>query len=154
MVRNRLIGLIMKIILPVCFITLKFTGSFIDFMLGLANANVQEDNDIVITQVRDSRNTNHGSNLIELISSLIDYRYRESYETAITDFAVNGSSTAKDSLVTKGSSTLKNLLGKNTVKSFKFRTCVKPKLSEIRNGEAEITYQSLTAQDLLLESLN
>ena len=55
MVRNRLIGLIMKIILPVCFITLKFTGSFIDFMLGFANSNVQEDIDIDTSQVRYSR---------------------------------------------------------------------------------------------------
>ena len=44
----------MKIFLPVCFIALKLTGSFIDFMLGLANTNVQEDIDIPAAQVRDS----------------------------------------------------------------------------------------------------
>ena len=54
-----------------------------------------------------------------------------------------------DSLVSKGTNTLKNLLGKKTVDSFKFRTCVKPKLSENRLGETEIVYESLTAQDLL-----
>ena len=58
-----------------------------------------------------------------------------------------------DFLVSKGtntvSNTLKNLLGKKTIESFKFRTCVKPKLSENRFGQAEIIYESLTAQDLL-----
>ena len=43
---------------------------------------------------------------------------------------------------------MKNLLGKNTVESFKFRTCVRPKLSENAFGETEIVYESLTAQDL------
>ena len=63
--------------------------------------------------------------------------------------ALNGSSTAADSLVLKGTSTWKNLLGKKTVESFSFRTCVKPKLSENRLGETEIIYESLTAQELL-----
>ena len=43
---------------------------------------------------------------------------------------------------------MKNLFGKETVDSFKFRTCVKPKLSKNRLGETEIIYESLTAQDL------
>ena len=33
----------MKIILPAGFITMKLTGTFIDFMLGLSNSNVQEE---------------------------------------------------------------------------------------------------------------
>ena len=45
----------MKIFLPACFIALKLTGTFIDFMLGLANSNVQEDTKITSAQVRDSR---------------------------------------------------------------------------------------------------
>ena len=57
----------MKILLPACFIALKLTGSYIDFMLGLANSKVQEDIDIVTSEVRDSRAVNHGSYRIELI---------------------------------------------------------------------------------------
>ena len=45
----------MKILLPAGFIALKLTGTFIDFMLGLANSNVQEDTEIATAQVRDSR---------------------------------------------------------------------------------------------------
>ena len=54
-----------------------------------------------------------------------------------------------DSLVLKGTYTLKNFLGKKTVESFSYRTCVKVKLSENRFGDTEIIYESLTAQDLL-----
>ena len=42
MIRNRLMDVIMRILLPACFIALKLTGSFIDFMLGLANSSVYE----------------------------------------------------------------------------------------------------------------
>ena len=66
MVRNRLINVMMKIILPASFIALKLTGSFIDFMLGLANSNVQEEIDLVASQVRDPRTMNNNSSLIEL----------------------------------------------------------------------------------------
>ena len=45
----------MKIFLPAGFIALKLTGTFIDFMLGLANSYVQEDTEITTAQVRDSR---------------------------------------------------------------------------------------------------
>ena len=55
MVRNRLMDFLLKILLPACFIALKLTGSFIDFMLGLANSNVQEDVDIVTSKARDSQ---------------------------------------------------------------------------------------------------
>ena len=65
-VRNRLMHVMMKIFLPACFISLKLTGSFIDFMLGLANSNVQEDIDLVASQVRDPRTMNNDSSLIEL----------------------------------------------------------------------------------------
>ena len=60
MVRNRLMDVMMKILLPACFIALKLTGTFIDFMLGLANSNNQEDIDLVFLQVRVSRTMNHG----------------------------------------------------------------------------------------------
>ena len=56
-----------------------------------------------------------------------------------------------DSLVSKGTYKLKDLLGEKTVESFSFRTCVKPKLSENRFGDTEIIYESLTAQDSLKE---
>ena len=71
MVPNRLMSVMMKILLPSCFIALKLTGSFIDFMLGLANSSVQniEGIDIVTSQVKDSRTMDHGSNRIELIST-------------------------------------------------------------------------------------
>ena len=65
-VRNRLMNVMMKIFLPACFISLKLTGSFIDFMLGLANSNVQEDIDLVASQVRDPRMMTNDSSLIEL----------------------------------------------------------------------------------------
>ena len=150
MVRNRLMDVLMKILLPVCFIALKLTGCFIDFMLGFANSSVQEDIDLDTFQVRDSRAVNHGSNRIERILSSVDYGYHESYETVVEDLlTLNGTSAVEDFLVSKGSYTLKNLLGKKTIESFKFRTCVKPKLSENRLGETEIVYESLTTQDLL-----
>ena len=63
--------------------------------------------------------------------------------------ALNGSSTVVDTLVSKGTYKLKDLLGKKTVESFSFRTCVKPKLSENRFGDTEIIYESLTAKDSL-----
>ena len=66
MVPNRLMNILMKIVLPAFFIALKLTGSFIDFMLGLANSNVQEDIDLVASQVRDPRTMNNNSSLIEL----------------------------------------------------------------------------------------
>ena len=44
----------MKIFLPVGFITLKLTGTFIDFMLGLSNSNIQDVTEIKTAKVRDS----------------------------------------------------------------------------------------------------
>ena len=76
--------------------------------------------------------------------------HHESFNIVFGDLiALNGSSTAVDFLVSKGTNKLKNLFGKKTVESFKFRTCVKLKLSENRLGQTEIIYESLTAQDLL-----
>ena len=66
MVQNKLMNVMMKIVLPACFISLKLTGSFIDFMLGLANSNVQEDIDLVASQVRDQRIINSDFSQIEL----------------------------------------------------------------------------------------
>ena len=59
----------MKILLPAGFIALKLTGTFIDFMLGLANSNIQEENEIITAQVRDSRFLSHRDH--------IPYNYRE-----------------------------------------------------------------------------
>ena len=85
-----------------------------------------------------------------IASSSSDYRYHESFTTVFEDLlALNGTSSAVNSLVSEGVYTLTNLLGKKTVESFSFRTCVKPKLLENRLGETEINYESLTAQDLL-----
>ena len=66
MVRTRLMDMLMNILLPACFIALKLTGSFIDFMIGLANSNVQEDIDIVTSQVRVSLTVNDGSYRLNL----------------------------------------------------------------------------------------
>ena len=44
----------MKILLPAGFIVLKLTGSFIDFMLGLSNSNVQDEQNFKTAPVRDS----------------------------------------------------------------------------------------------------
>ena len=66
MIRNRLMNVMMKIVFPASFIALKLTGSFIDFMLGLANSNVQEDIDLVASQVRDQRMMNYDSSQIGL----------------------------------------------------------------------------------------
>ena len=145
MIRNRLMDVMMKILLPACFIALKLTGSFIDFMLGLANSSVHEDIEISTSQVRDS----------QLQSHLWDQRYRESFITVVDDIlALNGSSVVvMNSLVSKGTYTLKYLFGNKIVESFSFRTCVKPKVSENRFGQAEIIYESLTAQDLLRKKI-
>ena len=55
MFRIRWMDVMMKILLPAGFIALKLTGTFIDFMLGLANSNIQDDVDTTMVQVRDSR---------------------------------------------------------------------------------------------------
>ena len=44
----------MKVLLPAGFIVLKLTGSFIDFMLGLSNSNVQDEQNFKTVPVRDS----------------------------------------------------------------------------------------------------
>ena len=59
-------NIMVKIVLPASFITLKLTGSFIDFMLGLAYSSNQEDIDLVASQVRDPRTMNYVSGQIEL----------------------------------------------------------------------------------------
>ena len=56
----------MKILLPAGFIALKLTGTFIDFMLGLANSNVQADTEIITAQVRDSRFSSNRESCIAL----------------------------------------------------------------------------------------
>ena len=78
----------------------------------------------------------------------VQYIYRESFKTVFEDLlAFNTTSNAVDSLVSKGTLKLKDLVGNKTVESFGFRTCVKPKLSENRIGDTVIIYESLTAQD-------
>ena len=44
----RIMDVMMKILLPACFITLKLTGTYIDFMIGLSNSEQ-------ISPVRDSQ---------------------------------------------------------------------------------------------------
>ena len=133
----------MKILLPAGFIALKLTGNFIDFMLGLANSNVQEDIEITTAKVRDSRILSHQEFCIALHLSW-------SLKPEVIElFDLYANSSATDSYVSKGTNTLKKWLSTKTVESFRFRTCVKPKLSENQFGEIEITYESLTAQDLL-----
>ena len=57
--------------------------------------------------------------------------------------------TSVESTVSKGTNTLKKMLGNNTVESFSFRTCVKPILTQNEFGVTGIVYESLTAQDKL-----
>ena len=133
----------MKILLPAGFIALKLTGTFIDFMLGLANSNVQENTEITTPQVRDSLFLSHRESCVALHLSW-------SLKTEVLElFDLYGNSSATDSYISKGSDTLKTWLSNTTVESFRFRTCVKPKLSENQFGETKIIYESLTAQDSL-----
>ena len=62
----RWMDVMMKILLPAGFIALKLTGTFIDFMLGLANSNVQEDREITTAQVRDPRFLLHRESYVAL----------------------------------------------------------------------------------------
>ena len=72
----------------------------------------------------------------------------ESLETAVKAlFNLYENKTSVESTVSKGTNTLKKMLGNKTVESFSFRTCVKPILSENEFGDTEIVYESLTAQD-------
>ena len=50
----RWMDIMMKILLPAGFIALKLTGSFIDFMLGLSNSNVEEEINFKTAKARDS----------------------------------------------------------------------------------------------------
>ena len=134
----------MKILLPAGFIALKLTGTFIDFMLGLANSNVQEDIEITTAKVRDSRLLLHREFCVALHLSW-------SLKPEVLElFDLYGNSNATESYVSKSTDTLKNWLSDKTVESFRFRTCVKPKLIVNQFGETEIIYESLTAQDPLL----
>ena len=56
----------MKILLPAGFITMKLTGTFIDFMLGLSNSNVQEEIDIITATVRVSWTVHDGPDFIQV----------------------------------------------------------------------------------------
>ena len=133
----------MKILLPAGFIALKLTGTFIDFMLGLANSNVQADTEIITAQVRDSRFSSNRESCIALHLSW-------SLEPEVLElFDLYGNTSATNSYISKGSDTLKTWLSNTTVESFRSRTCVKPKLSENQFGETKIIYESLTAQDSL-----
>ena len=138
----RWMDIMMKILLPAGFIALKLTGTFIDFMLGLANSNVKET-EITTPQVRDSRFLSHRE-------SCVAPHLSWSLKTEVLElFDLYGNSSATDSYISKGSDTLKTWLSNTTVESFRFRTCVKPKLSENQFGETKIIYESLTAQDSL-----
>ena len=50
----RLMDCMMTILLPACFIAFKLTGTFIDFMLGLSNSDIDEAADFSTAEVRDS----------------------------------------------------------------------------------------------------
>ena len=134
----------MKIFLPAGFIALKLTGTFIDFMLGLANSNVQEETEITTAKVRDSRYLSHRGSCVAYLHLSWSLKLE-----VLELFDLYGNSSATDSYISKGSDTLKTWLSNTTVDSFRFRTCVKPKLSENQLGETEIIYESLTAQDSL-----
>ena len=72
----------------------------------------------------------------------------ESLGTAVKAlFNLYENETSVESTISKGTNTLKKMLGNRTVESFSFRTCVKPILSQNEFGETQIVYESLTAQD-------
>ena len=63
----RLMDCMMKILLPACFIAFKLTGTFIDFMLGLSNSDIDEAADFGTAEVRDSNsvtNKDDGDNYV------------------------------------------------------------------------------------------
>ena len=131
----------MKILLPTGFLALKLTGTFIDFMLRLANSNIQEETEITTAKVRDWRLISHREFCVALYLSW-------SLESEVLElFDLYGNSSTTESYVSKGSDTLKTWLSNTTIESFRFRTCVKPKLSENQFGETKIIYESLTSQD-------
>lgn len=71
-----------------------------------------------------------------------------SFETVVKDlFNLYENVTSVESTVSKGTNTLKKMLGNQTVESFSSRTCVKPILTQNEFGETGIVYESLTAQD-------
>ena len=76
----------MKILLPACFIALKLTGTFIDFMLGLSNSNVQEDTEIPTAQVTDSRIIWYDSYHIENL--VLRYIYREALNQKFWNYLI------------------------------------------------------------------
>ena len=137
MFRIRWMDVMMKILLPAGFIALKLTGTFIDFMLGLAKSNNRDDTEITTAQVRVSR-------LYSLREVFISWNLRPEVQDL---FNLYENSTVEDSTISKGTKSLKNLLGKKTVEMFGSRTCVKPKILKNQLGETEIIYESLTAQD-------
>ena len=69
--------------------------------------------------------------------------------TAVQEiFNFNTNSTKADtkvSKISKGTNIMKKVFGTQIVESFKFRTCVDPKIME-ESSETEIIYESLTAQ--------
>jgi len=106
----------MKILLPSCFIAFKLIGTFIDFMLSLANSSIKEDIDVAAAK-------------------------------AVLDlFELYGNSTIEVSKISKGTNIMKNILGKTTIESFSFRTCVNPLLSKNELGQTKIVYESLTTK--------
>ena len=139
MFRIRWMDVMMKILLPAGFIALKLTGTFIDFMLGLAKSNNSDDTEITTAQVRVSR-------LYSLREVFISWNLRPEVQDL---FNLYENSTVEDSTISKGTKSLKNLLGNKTVEMFGSRTCVKPKILKNQLGETEIIYESLTAQDKL-----
>ena len=140
--------IMMKILLPAGFVTLKLTGTFIDFMLGLSNSNSREETSIKTAKVLDSTRIW----LILYEPNGISWRTKnESFETVVKElFNLYENTTSVDSTVSKSTDKLKKMLGNETVESFSFRTCVKPILTSNQFGETDIVYESLTAQDLLV----
>ena len=79
---------------------------------------------------------------------IVQQRIYESFETAVLDlFELYGNSTIEVSKISKGTNIMKNILGKTTIESFSFRTCVNPLLSKNELGQTKIVYESLTTKD-------
>ena len=79
---------------------------------------------------------------------IVQQRIYESFETAVLDlFELYGNSTIEVSKISKGTNIMKNILGKTTIESFSFRTCVNPLLSKNELGQTKIVYESLTTKN-------
>ena len=112
-----ILDVLLKLLLPMSFIALKITGSYIDFMLALGLVKFAKTADSMICL-----------NSIDLKRYMIPVKVNSENE----------------GLKSNASSSMKNLLGEKMVQSFYFRTCVDATI-ENDGDNTQIRYSSLTA---------